>query len=193
MIIKIYKDLWSDSPRDWDNLGTIIGYHRSYDLSDIDFPQAGDYGSLYADFKEYLKSQSLTIEDIIYTPVYMYDHSGISLSSTPFSCRWDSGHYGYHFVTKSKVRSKYGVKNISPKLRTTILQILDNELNIYNDYINGNCYEFRIYANDTDDCCIDQCGGFIGSLDNVKLSIAEHIDPSLYDQLQAIDYNDIIY
>lgn len=191
MTIQIHHDQSPESPRNWDNLGTLVCSHRRYDLSDVPFPQAGENGSLLADFQAYLKSQSLTINDIIYTPVHMYDHSGIALQSTPFSCRWDSGLVGFNYVTKQRIRTEYSVKRISSKLNQTIHGILDAELAVYSDYIEGSCYGFII--TDLDDNHVDSCWGFIGDLDEVKLQMREHIDSELWEQLNAITYNDIIY
>lgn len=191
MTIQIHHDLYAESPRGWNNLGTLVCSHRRYDLSDVPFPQAGENGSLLTDFKAYLKSQSLTIDDVIYTPVYMYDHSGIALSSTPFSCRWDSGQIGFNYTTKQKVRTEYSVKRISPKLNQIIIDNLNAELAVYSGYVNGNCYSFVI--TDSDDNYVESCGGFYGDLDDVKQQMREHIDSDLWEQLSAIDYDDVVY
>lgn len=182
MNIKIYFDEFAESPREWSPLGTLVCSHRKYDLSDVPFPQAGEYGSLLADFKEYLKTLSLTLNDIIYTPVYMYDHSGIALSSTFFPIDWDLGLIGYNYVSKSTIRTEYAVKRISSKLYDSIISILDAELEVYNQYIQGNCYEFRIY--DNEDEFVDSCGGFIGSIDSIMISMKEHVPTELWDKLE---------
>lgn len=161
MTIKIHHDPSPEAPREWDNLGTLVCSHRKYDLSDVPFPQAGENGSFLTDFKAYLKSESLTIDDVIYTPVYMYDHSGITLSSIPFSCRWDSGQIGFNYTTKQKVRTEYSVKRISPKLNQIIIDNLNAELAVYSDYVEGNCYGFVI--TDSDDNHVDSCGGILWS------------------------------
>ena len=191
MKIEIHHDPYAGSPREWDNLGILICSHRKYDLSDVPFPQAGENGSLLADFKAYLKSQSLTINDVIYTPVYMYDHSGIALSSTPFGCRWDSGQIGFNYTTKQKVRTEYSVKRISPKLNQIIIDNLNTELAVYSDYVEGNCYGFVI--TDSDDNHVDSCWGFYGGLDNVKQQMRGYIVSDLWEQLDAIDYDDVVY
>lgn len=191
MNIKIYYDEFAESPREWSPLGTLVCSHHKYALSDVPFPQAGEYGSLLADFKEYLKTLSLTLNDIIYTPVYMYDHSGIALSSTPFSCKWDSGLLGYHYVSKSTIRTEHAVKRISSKAHKAIISVLDAELEVYNHYVQGNCYEFRIF--DSEDEFVDSCGGFIGDFNDVKLQMYEHVDSTLWEQLNNIDYSDIVY
>ena len=39
-------------------------------------------------------------------PVFMYDHSGITINTTGFSCRWDSGQVGIIYMTKAKAAEK---------------------------------------------------------------------------------------
>lgn len=36
-------------------------------------------------------------------------------------------------------------------------------------------------------------GGFYGALDEVKLQMCAHINTELWEQLNSIDYSDIIY
>ena len=157
MTITIHHDPHAESPREWDNLGTMLCNHRRYDLGDKSNPEAGEHGSYKADFIAYLKSENLTLSDVIYTPIYMYNHSGISLSSESFSCNWDSGQLGWHYVTKSKIRAEFNVKRISPKLYQTVIDILNNELELYNHYVQGNCYGFIIKDDEGDQ--IDSCWG----------------------------------
>ena len=41
-------------------------------------------------------------------PVYIYEHSGIALSTKPFYDPFDSGLLGYAFMTKAKIRAEFG-------------------------------------------------------------------------------------
>jgi hypothetical protein len=34
--------------------------------------------------------------------LYLYDHSGITISTSPFSCGWDSGQVGFIYLTRQK-------------------------------------------------------------------------------------------
>ena len=54
--------------------------------------------------------------DNVVLPVYMYDHSGITINTTGFSCPWDSGMVGIIYVSKEKIREKFNIKRISSKL-----------------------------------------------------------------------------
>jgi hypothetical protein len=40
---------------------------------------------------------------VVVLPLYLYDHSGLTISTSPFSCRWDSGQVGYIHTTFEQV------------------------------------------------------------------------------------------
>ncbi len=41
-------------------------------------------------------------------PLYLYDHGGITMSTGPFSCRWDSGQVGWIYAEKKKFIEETG-------------------------------------------------------------------------------------
>ena len=79
MTIKIYADELAESPREWDNLGKMCCFHKRYNL--------GDKHTMTVDEVQELVQR----EDVIALPLYLYDHSGITMNTTGFSCPWDSG------------------------------------------------------------------------------------------------------
>jgi len=131
-ILRIYPEEQPDSPRSWDNLGTLLGWHRRYsspddtdrelfsilsDYVDRDDPKVvealggPDEDGDYEDLEEvagvnaaiHYANESGKVHIL---PVFMYDHSGVALShgrSYPFNCPWDSGFYGIHFIEKEKL------------------------------------------------------------------------------------------
>ena len=78
--IKIIPDSEPMNPREeFDHLGTMICFHRRYTLGDkhnmsLEEAQEFFYGS----------------KDVIGLPLFLYDHSGITMSTSVFSCPWDS-------------------------------------------------------------------------------------------------------
>jgi hypothetical protein len=58
-------------------------------------------------------------------PVYAFVHSGIILSTSPFSCPWDSGLIGY-LVFPQEVENP--------------LEVAKSELKEFNYYLSGECY-----------------------------------------------------
>lgn len=85
----------------------------------------------------------------IVMPLYMYDHSGITISTSPFSCPWDSGQVGWVFVSKEKARVEYGVKRISQKLREKVVGVILAEVETYDQYLRGEVYGYELYDVDS--------------------------------------------
>jgi hypothetical protein len=127
------------NPREDDNLGSMVCYHRRYNLGDKNpylpghyKPNSGDFWG-WTDLGKYLDK----VHDLaVCLPVYMYEHSGIAVSTKPFSCPWDSGQIGFIFVSKEKLRKEYGVKRITASLVAKAVRILEAEVQEYNQYLN---------------------------------------------------------
>lgn len=170
LTVRIVQDTDAESPRENDNLGTMICWHRNYILGDYtnkDLP----YDSP-SDFQEWVDKDK---ETAIVLPLYLYDHSGITMSCSPFSCPWDSGQIGYIYITKEKIRKEYSVKKITKKLLERVTGYLVSEVKEYDDYLTGQCYGYVI--EDEDGEHIDSCWGFIGDLDYVRkeaTDVAKH-------------------
>ena len=147
----IEQDEVFESPREWCNLGTMVCFHKRYRL--------GDEHSLSIEEVQEIADS----EDYISLPVYMYDHSGITINTTGFSCPWDSGQLGIIFVSKEKVREEYGVKRISSSLYKRIEGYLKGEVDTYDQYLRGDVYYYVI--KDEDGEIVDSCGGFYGEDD----------------------------
>ena len=131
------------NPREYDNLGSMVCYHRRYDLGDKDPHLPGHYSGHYkptprdfsgwGEMQKYLeKAHDLAV----CLPVYMYEHGGIAVSTKPFSCPWDSGRIGFIFVSKEKLRKEYGVKRITASLVSKATCRLITEIELYNQYLN---------------------------------------------------------
>ena len=75
-------------------------------------------------------------------PVYMYNHSGICISTTPFSCKWDSGQIGYIYS------------------REDTDDILKADIGLYSSYLEGDVYCYDIL--DADNDVVDSCCGIYG-------------------------------
>jgi hypothetical protein len=126
-----YQDF--DNPRSWDNLGKMVCFHNRYDLGDEHTYDHRDYNGW-----EEMKNAIIKEEDVaVILPLYLYDHSGITMSTSPFSCRWDSGQVGWYFVSKKKVREEYKVKRISKELIEKVTELLESEVKTYDMYLTG--------------------------------------------------------
>jgi hypothetical protein len=100
----------------------------------------------------------------------MYDHSGYTIRTTPFSCPWDSGQLGFIYISKKKARETYGWKVLNKQRIAKIEEYLRSDIETYDDYLTGNVYRYTIELPDgTED---DSCGGYYGS-DHEKSGLME--------------------
>jgi len=190
--LKLVHDSSPDSPRNWDNLGTMICFHRRYDLGDNHSYSSDGYSGW-----EEMKKAIIKVENpAVILPLYMYDHSGITIRTTPFSCRWDSGQIGFILVSKKKALEEFGGKIVTAKLKERIEKILEGEVETYSQYVEGDVYGFQIV--DEDDNHIGSCYGFYGS-DHKESGMLDYIDHELLglssrEELeQLIDTLDVEY
>ena len=179
--LKIVQSSDCDSPREWDNLGTIAYKHRNYTLGEEEISEPIEWleDRLGLEQKyEYSNERLQELEERFYNkflalPIYLYDHSGQSISTSPFGCRWDSGKVGYIYVDKKTVLKEYGGKIVTAKLKERVLGYLKGEVETYNQYICGEVYGFQILDEDED--IIDSCYGFYGD-DWATNGMTDHID-----------------
>lgn len=191
-IVKLIQDTDCQSPRENDNLGTMVCVHRNYNLGDEngdellseDIRNHSKYNSKLEDEYDFSNpshlfevAQKIGLFGVV-LPLFLYDHSGITMNTTGFSCHWDSGQVGFIYVTKEKLRKEYSVKRISKKFIKRIESYLISEVNVYDQYLQNDIYGFQV-IND-DDEVINSCWGFYGSnvSDNGML---EHIEEEYHD------------
>ena len=166
LTIKIYQSDYHESPREWDNLGLMICFHRRYELGD-------KHTMSIEEAREFRQSK-----DIIALPLFLYDHSGITMSTKPFSCPWDSCQVGFIYVTKEKIKAEYG--NAGKKSIERAIQCMIGEVKEYDNYLTGNVYSYVI--EDEQGEHIDSCSGFFGDYDGKEYG-ALHEARALVDSL----------
>lgn len=171
-VLKVGQDECPLNPReDWDNLGNMICFHRRYCLGDYELSKEYEPNDYYK-----LKER----KDVVILPLYLYDHSGITMNTKGFSCRWDSGQVGFIYVTHETIRKEFGVKRVTQELREKVKGYLEGEVEVYDQYITGDVYYFSIYQKET--CNLgceheeieDTIGGFFG-YDIKENGILDHI------------------
>jgi len=106
--LRIVVDECAEDPRNWDNLGTMVCGHRRYDLGD----EKAENTELYSSWDEWLENEVIKPnggwDKVVVLPLYLYDHGGITMNTTGFSCPWDSGQVGWIYCTKEKLREETG-------------------------------------------------------------------------------------
>lgn len=116
----------------------------------------------------------------VHLPLYLYDHSGLTISDKPFGCTWDSGPVGFIVVSVDKLR-KEGLMTpdarLAPKTRKRIENVLRGEIEQYDAYLQGQVYGFKQQVSDDDgDTWVteDSTWGYYG-YDHVKSGLIESI------------------
>ena len=175
--ICIEQDENPENPRkDRDWLGTMTCWHRRYALGDkhsFDNPEAW-LRHLAAETGTIVNTDSASIETVrkivdahyLMLPLFLYDHSGITMSTGPFSCSWDSGQVGYIWVSHKKIREEYGVKRINQKYLgkpavAAAKGLLEAEVKVYDHYLTGDVYGWVV--KDRNGEHVDSCWGYYGS------------------------------
>lgn len=163
-LIEIIQDENPESPRAWDNFGKMVCFHRRYDLGD-----KHNYKSDNFDGWEDLKQHLIDNEDAaVVLPLYLYDHSGITMSTTPFGDILDSGQVGWIYCTKKELEELADTRSGQPvEERAAVL--LKGEAETYDQYLRGDIYGYRISKLSTFDQGheheeeLDSCWGYYGT------------------------------
>jgi len=161
LTVKVYPDFDPINPREWANIGHMVCFHRRYKLGDNH------------DFDPETLLEFVADDDVIALPLYLYDHSGITMNTRGFYCPWDSGMVGYIYVTKDEARKAWGKKRLSAKTRKQVVAALQSEVEVYDLYIRGAVYGFVASC----PVCgkeLDSCWGFYGS-DYDENGMTDHI------------------
>jgi hypothetical protein len=168
-----------DGPREWDNLSTMVCFHRNYKLGDKhDFETPED-------FREFAENKANGVAIIL--PLYLMDHSGISISTSDFGDRWDSGQVGWAYITRAKIQEEYSAKRISKKLLERVRGYIVSEVNVYDQFLRGEVYGYVI--EDANGEHMDSCWGYYG-LDDARSearNAAEHIAKSIAEETAKMD------
>ena len=202
-------DFFPNPRREDENFGSMICFHRRYDLGDNhEFKDSDDLihylfirssGEGNISQKEYLYERLMErMEDeaegvlpsaaqikatndylmseiqkgFVVLPVYLYDHSGLAMSTTDFNDRWDSGQVGIIFVSHEKIKEEYEVDSIDPVLHLQVEERLKGEVAEYDAYLRGECYCFELYE---DGELLHSCGGFTGTFDKAVKDMIEYL------------------
>lgn len=180
--VEIIIDDSADSPRHFDgeNITKMVCFHRRYNLGD-----KTNYKN--EDFEEWSSLKKMILQEekaVIIKPLYLLDHSGLSIKTSPFSCQWDSGIVGYVYIPRGNI-DKLGIIDPSEE---KLEEALDAEVKIYNNYLQGEVFGFRVYDYE-DGEELDSRWGFYG--DHITSGIFEAICDSL-NKREAKELADIL-
>lgn len=109
----------------------------------------------WLDSLPYRRERVLRDDLAVCLPLYLYDHSGITISHGSFSCPWDSGQVGWHYITKEAADDNWPAWT-----EDSLNSCLEAELKNYDDYLRGNVWGYVIENENGD--VVDSCSGFYG-------------------------------
>ena len=159
LIVTVEQDDCDWSPREWGGLSTFYTWERdlyspdNHNYSDaleflgellgetlVDkiYNQYNDTGSFMDDITKRLDKLGY----ILY-PISKYEHSGV-IYSIGVSSGWDSGVVGVIFAEKKKICNYFNVKKVTQKVRKNVVEQFENEIELYNRYVNGDVYYIHI-------------------------------------------------
>lgn len=126
---------WFESPREYNERTTMVCFHKRYNLGDEHDYKEKDFSSWDELKKRIMKEHKVSC----IKPLYMYEHSGITISTKPFSCHWDSGQIGWVFTTRGD-----GWKRVSKKRHAYLSLLIEADVNTYDSYLRGDAYKYEI-------------------------------------------------
>lgn len=141
--------------------------------------------------------------NIIALPLYLFDHSGFTMSTTDFNDCWDSGQVGWIYTDKETILSYGGkfqndkgnlIKITERNWKEAAVQLLEEEVKIYDMYLQGQVYGAVIeeYNSDSKDFEeIDSCWGFYNEdydEEDILLKLAPEmgVTEKLYDTIEEV-------
>jgi hypothetical protein len=181
----INYDISSPSPREWDgNLGYFITCDskiESPDKNDILEDIIKETGKVANNQAQHIELIEKSFNDIfknekiiaIY-PITKYEHSAIVYKLGEYH-GFDYSNNGFYVITKETVK-KYG------DVEGNFEDIINKELEVYNKWINGECYKFLLY--DDKGNLVNECGGLYDIED-----IRDYL-PKEFDDEDLIEYFD---
>ena len=170
--LTVKQDIDPQSPREWDNLAKFICFHKRYSLGEKHEYKPIDYAN-----REELKAAIEKGEDVaVIMPIYLYDHSGICIATTPFDCPWDSMLVGWAVVSKEAVRKEYSCKRITKAIIAKATSVIECEVETYSQYLEGDVYGYEETDSEGND--VGSCWGFFGSNPNEN-GMQDHISSKI--------------
>jgi hypothetical protein len=147
-------------PREWDNLGTMVCFHKRYNLGDKhNYSDPRDFlvtllGEFGKDFNDLVQK---FYDRFFVLPLYLYDHSGLSMhwsdDTYPFNCQWDVSQVGWIYVTREQL-TKEGIDH------SRAFEILKGEVETYNQFLTGDVWGIQIFDDEGE--MVDSSYGYYG-------------------------------
>lgn len=156
-------------------------------LDNISEQKATPYGSYaYIQAVNQALMQEIQKKHIV-LPLYLLDHSGLSMRTASFHDPWDSGQVGWIYVSNEDVLKEFGGQEITDDIKQKAEDLLRGEVAVYDSYLRGECYGFELYKNGELE---DSCWGFIGDFTDVCKDMAEYLPEGCKGMVEHLEEQD---
>jgi hypothetical protein len=139
LVVRLEKE--PGNPRDFASEESVmLCLHERHTLGDrqsFDYLKSSEDVSGWETMKEAIMKDEAPVSIL---PLFLLDHSGLTVSTSAFSCPWDSGQVGYIYSN------------------TLCEEELEHQVQDYNRYLNGESWEW-IYE-ECDGSWWGSCGGY---------------------------------
>lgn len=165
------------NPRtDWDQITRMFCWHRNYAMGDPS-PNHSRQSFRCWEWDDRFKDADQIIAEFgpgVVRPLYLMDHSVISISTGPFNCPWDSGQVGWIYISydaANKLLVDKPLKNPerSKTLHKKILKCFDCDVQVYDQYLRNDVWQYLVEACEPCHLCrhvdwttVDSCCGIYG-------------------------------
>ena len=107
--VRVLQDVNAGNPREFENLGTMICWHPRYKLGDEhNYKTERDFFDHLAEEHDAENTLRGLERKVVILPLYLYDHSGLVMKTSPFSDPWDSGRVGWIYCPKERFINETG-------------------------------------------------------------------------------------
>jgi len=130
------------------NLGKMFCFPRKHNLGDSHDLNIRDYRS-WQDMEVKLTKE---YDAAVIIPLYLYDHSGITIATHTLGCQWDSSQVGYILATKSDVCKRFDSKYCTERVKSLTRTFLEIEVDEYDYYLNNEDDEYDEPEDDLTGC-----------------------------------------
>ena len=174
--LDIYIDEDPADPRSWDNAGVMVCWHNRYNLGDEQGFRDPD------EFEEYWQEAGA---GGLRLPLYLMDHSGLSMGCSDYGDPWDSGQVGWIYMSATDVAKEYGslvgsdwYEKYHPgkTLDEVVIEMLKGEVETYSQYLEGQVYGFDLVSIEPNGD--DGFGAYQGEGESIETCWGFYGDPS---------------